>query len=454
MRVPAWLVGMVVAVALPNVAAQPRSSPPPQAGQQAQPVQPARPGQPIEVDRVVAVVNDEVITLHELRSRLATVERQLKKQGTPLPPRAVLEQQLLERMIIDRVQVQFAKETGMRIGDGEVDAALRRIADSNRMSLPDFKSAIERDGIAWAKFREDIREEMTIARLREREVDNRVVISEGEIDNFLASAEAQGGGGSEMLHLAHIIVRVPEQATPQQLAKISARAEQALQQLRTGEDFAKVAAVFSDAPDALSGGAMGARPADRLPGLYADAAKKLKAGEISGVLRSPAGFHIVKLLGRQGSVAAMPSLKQTRSRHILIKVNELVSEAEARRKLVGIKERLDNGADFAELARLNSNDLSAAKGGDLGWLYQGDTVPDFEKAMDALKIGEISQPVQSPFGFHLIQVLERRTEEASPERRRLVARAALRERKSDEAYQDWIRQMRDRAYVEYRLEDK
>jgi peptidyl-prolyl cis-trans isomerase SurA len=438
MRVPAWLVGMIAAVALAPAAAQQ-----------------AQPAQPVEVDRVVAVVNDEVITLHELRSRLATVERQLKKQGTPLPPRAVLEQQLLERMIIDRVQVQFAKETGMRIGDGEVDAALRRIAESNRMALPDFKSAIERDGIAWAKFREDIREEMTIARLREREVDNRVVISEGEIDNYLASAEAQGGGGSQMLHLAHIIVRVPEQATPQQLAKISVRAEQALQQLRAGEDFAKVAAVYSDAPDALSGGAMGARPADRLPSLYADAAKKLNPGEVSGVLRSPAGFHIIKLLGRQGAAAAaMPALRQTHSRHILIKVNELVSEAEARRKLVGLKERLDNGADFAELARLNSNDLSAAKGGDLGWLYQGDTVPDFEKAMDALKIGEISQPVQSPFGFHLIQVLERRTEEASPERRRLVARAALRERKSDEAYQDWIRQMRDRAYVEYRLEDK
>jgi len=431
---------MIVAVALPPAAAQ-----------QAQQARPAQ--EPMEVDRVVAVVNDEAITLHELRSRLAAVERQLKKQGTPLPPRAVLEQQLLERMIIDRVQIQFAKETGMRIADGEVDAALRRIAEGNRLSLPDFKAAIERDGIVWAKFREDIREEMTIARLREREVDNRVVISEGEIDNYLASAEAQGGG-SQILQLAHIIVRVPEQTTPQQLAKIRARADQALQQLRAGEDFAKVAAVFSDAPDGLKGGTMEPRPADRLPGLYAEAAKNLKPGEVSEVLRSPAGFHIIKLLGSQGGVAAMPALRQTHARHILIKVNELVSEAEARRKLVVIKERLDNGADFAEQARLNSNDLSAARGGDLGWLYQGDTVPDFEKAMDALKIGQISQPVQSPFGFHLIQVLERRTEEASAERRRLVARAALRDRTSDEAYQDWIRQMRDRAYVEYRLEDK
>ncbi|MBU0752892.1 MAG: peptidylprolyl isomerase [Gammaproteobacteria bacterium] len=409
--------------------------------------------QPIEVDRVVAVVNDEAITLHELRSRLATVERQLRGQGTPLPPRDVFQQQLLERMIIDRVQVQFARETGLRIADGEVDAALRRIAESNRMSLADFKAAIEHDGIVWAKFREEIREEMTIARLRDREVDNRIVISEGEIDNYLASAEAQGGD-EQLAHLAHIIVRVPEQATPQQLAKIRARAEQALQQLRAGEDFAKIAAVYSDAPDALTGGSMGARPVDRLPSLYADAVKDLKPGEVSGLLRSPAGFHVVKLLGRQGGALAVPTLRQTHARHILIKVNELVSESEARHKLQGIRERLVNGGDFAELARLYSNDLSASKGGDLGWLYQGDTVPDFEKAMDALKLNEFSKPVQSPFGFHLIQVLERRTEGATPERRRLVARAALRERKADEAYQDWIRQMRDRAYVEYRLEDR
>lgn len=435
MRVPVWLVGLFAAFTLSAALAQ------------------KAPLQPVEIDRVVAVVNDEAITLHELRSRLAAVERQLRSQGTPLPPRDVFEQQLLERMIIDRVQAQFAKETGLRVSDGEVDAALRRIADGNRMSLADFRSTLERDGIAWSRFREEIRDEITVGRLREREVDSRIVISDGEIDNFLASAEASGGAG-QMLHLAHIIVRLPEQATPQQLAKIRARAEQALQQLRSGDDFAKVAAVYSDAPDALTGGNMGPRPADRLPSLYADAARDLKPGEVSGILRSPAGFHVIKMLARQGGALAMPALKQTRARHILIKVNELVSEAEAKRKLVGLKERLDNKGDFAELARLFSNDLSAAKGGDLGWLYQGDTVPDFEKAMDALKIGEVSQPVQSPFGFHLIQVLERRTEEASPERRRLVARAALRERKADEAYQDWIRQMRDRAYVEYRLEDR
>ena len=284
---------------------------------------------------------------------------------------------------------------------------------------------------------------------------SRVVVTDGEIDNYLANLVAGGGSANIEVRTAHIILRVPEQATPDQLMRIGARARAALDQIRRGDDFAKVAASYSDAPDGLSGGLMGARPLDRLPALYADAVKKLKPGEVSDILRSPAGFHIVKLIDQAGGAAKpVAALKQTRARHILIKVNELVSEAEAKRKLVALKERLENGADFAELARLHSNDLSAAKGGDLGWLYQGDTVPDFEAAMDALKINQISQPVQSPFGFHLIQVLERRTENVTDERQRLAARQVLRERKADEAYQDWIRQIRDRAYVEFRVEER
>ncbi|OHC65023.1 MAG: molecular chaperone SurA [Rhodocyclales bacterium GWA2_65_20] len=402
------------------------------------------------------MVNDEAITDFELRARLATVERQLRGQNVQLPPREVLERQLLERMIIDRVQLQFAKETGLRISDIELDAAMRRIAEGNRLSLQDFRAALEKDGIAWTKFREEIREEIVLSRLRDREVESRIVVSDGEIDNYLANPEQGSSAGNIEVQTAHIILRVPEQATPDQLMRIGARAQAALDQLRRGEDFAKIAASYSDAPDGLSGGAMGVRPLDRLPALYADAVKKLKPGEVSDILRSPAGFHIVKLIDRKGDagVKAAVALRQTRARHILIKVNELVSEAEARRKLIALKERLDNGADFAELARLNSNDLSAAKGGDLGWLHQGDTVPDFEKAMDGLRINQISEPVQSPFGFHLIQVLERRTEDATAERQRLTARQVLRERKADEAYQDWVRQMRDRAYVEYRAEDR
>ena len=407
---------------------------------------------PIEVDRIIAVVNEEAITYHELRSRLLAVERQLNSQGTQLPPRDVLERQLLERLIIDRVQTQLAKDTGTRVDDAQLDAALRRIADSNRMSPGEFRAALEKDGIGWAKFREEVRDEMTIARLREREVDNRINVSDSEIDNYLANPESSAA--NEELHLAHILLRLPEQASPTQLLRVRGRAEQALVQLKKGDDFAKVAASYSDAPDALSGGSIGPRSLDRLPSLYADAAQKLKPGEFSDILRSPAGFHIIKLIDRRGGARLPQSLRQSLVRHVLIKVNELVPEADALRKTEAIKERLDNGADFADLARLNSNDASASKGGDLGWLYAGDTVPEFESAMDRLKINEISQPVKTQFGFHLIQVLERRVEDVSPERKRQVARQVLRERKADEEYQEWLRQTRDRAYVEYRFEER
>jgi peptidyl-prolyl cis-trans isomerase SurA len=414
---------------------------------------------PVEVDRIVAVVNDEAITALELRSRLATVEHQLKGQNVQLPPREVLERQLLERMISDRVQLQFARETGLRISDVELDAALRRIAEGNHLSLADFRAALEKDGITWPKFREEIRQEIILSRLRDREVNSRVVVSEAEIDNYLANQQQGAAEPGTEVNVAHIVLRVPEQATPDQLMRIGARAQAALDQIRRGEDFAKVAAAYSDAPDGLSGGSLGMRPLDRLPGLYANEVQKLKPGESSGILRSPAGFHILKLIEKRSQqnaagTSTSAALKQTHARHILIKVNDLVSETEAQHKLVELKERLDNGADFAELARLYSNDLSAAKGGDLGWLYPGDTVPEFEKVMDALKINEVSQPVQSPFGFHLIQVLERRTEEAGKDRQRLMASQVLRERKADEAYQDWVRQLRDRAYVEYHLEEQ
>lgn len=412
-----------------------------------------KPPRAVEVDRVVAVVNDEAITLYELRSRLATVERQLKARNTQLPPSDVLERQLLERMIVDRAQSQMAREGGMQVSDPELDSALRRIAQGNRLELADFQAAIEKDGILWSRFREEIREEIMLSRLRDREVDSRVAVSDGEVDNYLASVANAGDAGT-VVDLSHIMIRVPEQVSPEQLLRLRTKAEMARAQIQRGEDFAKVAAATSDAGDAMSGGAIGQRSLDRLPALYAEAIQKLEPGQVSEVLRSPAGFHLVRLNGRQGGLQSLPAIRQTRARHILIKVNELVSEAEARRKLMIVKERLDHGGDFAELARLYSNDLSAAKGGDLGWLNQGDTVPEFERAMDSLPINKISDLVQSPFGWHLIQVLERRTDQGSEERKRLLARQALRERKAEEAYQDWVRQVRDRAYVEYRLEDK
>lgn len=408
-----------------------------------------RAAQVIEADRIIAVVNDEVITLNELKARIAAVERQLRQQGTQMPPRDVLEKHVLERLIVDRVQIQFARETGLRIDDAQLDQTLARIAEGNRMDLAQFRASLEQDGIPWAKFREDIRDEIIVSRIREREVDSKIVVSEGEIDNFLESA---GAAGSEEYNLGHILLRVPEQAKPEQLVRLKARAEDIISQLRGGADFAQLAASYSDAPDGLSGGMMGWRPLERLPSLFAEVVPKLKPGEVSDAVRSPAGYHILKLIDRRGGAIKAQPVEQTHARHILIKTSELVSESEAKRRLVGLKERITHGTEFAELARLHSNDLSAAKGGDLGWLSPGDTVPEFERAMNSLKPGEVGEPVKSPFGWHLIQVIERRMD-TSKERVRQSARLALRERKADEAYQDWLRQMRDRAYVEYRLED-
>lgn len=412
----------------------------------------AAPEEPIEADRIVAVVGDEVVTYYDLRTRLEAALKQLQKQGTPLPPQDVLERQMLERLIMERVQLQYARDSGMKVDDNQLEQAIGRIAAGNKMSLAQFRAALEKDGVQYAQFREEIRSEMVTVRLREREVDSKLIISDGEIDNYLANQTAAGASGEEY-QLAHILLRAPESASPEQLQKLRLRGEQALKRAQAGENFAQLTAAFSDAPDALQGGDLGWRALDRLPSLYAEAASHLQPGQISPLLRSSAGFHIVKLVSKRGG-SAPASVQQTHPRHILIRINEVVSEAEARRKLETIRERIVNGVDFAEQARLNSQDGSAAKGGDLGWLNPGDTVPEFERAMDSLKINELSPVVQSPFGMHLIQVIERRERDVSAERQRGAARQALRERKLDEAYQDWLRQLRDRAYVENRLEEK
>lgn len=407
--------------------------------------------EPLAVDRIIAVVNDEVVTLNELRSRVDSALSQLKRQGTPLPPRDLFEQQMLERLVMDKVQLQYARETGMRVDDAQLEQALQRIAAGNKLSPAQFRQALEKDGIIFAKFREEIREEMTIARVREREVENKIIISEGEIDNYLKEGLGQGGG--EEYQMAHILLRAPESATSEQLQKLKLKAGQVLDRLKKGEDFAQLAAAYSDAPDGLQGGNLDWRSLDRLPAIFAEAAGALKVGEVSPLLRSSNGFHLVKLVAKRGG-AAVPAVQQTHARHILIKVNEVVSESEARHKLTGLRERLVHGGKFAELAKLFSQDGSAPKGGDLGWIYPGDTVPDFERAMNLLQIGEVSQPIQSPFGFHLIEVLERRVQDVSSDRRRAAARQVLRERRLGEAYQDWLRMARDRAYVEFRLEDR
>jgi peptidyl-prolyl cis-trans isomerase SurA len=418
---------------------------------------PQRPVRTVVIDRIVAVVNDEAITARELNERTQFAMKQLSQQGTAPPPRDVVERQLLERLVSDRAQLQFAKETGLRVDDVELDRAIGRIAEQNKLTVPQLRETLERDGVAFAKFREDIRSEIVMTRLREREVDNRIVVTESEIDALLASTSS-GTMQSDEVNLSHILVLVPENARPEQVQARRARAEEARAQLAKGVDFKQVAAAFSEAPDALQGGLMGWRAGERLPTLFYDALKSMKQGEVSEILRSGNGFHILRLNERRASTpgaAQLPSsVQQTRVRHILLKTNELVSENDARSRLRTLKERLENKADFAELARVHSEDASAAKGGELGWILPGDTVPEFERAMDTLKIGEVSEPVRSPFGWHLIQVLERGVQDVSKERQRLAARQTLRARKSDEAYQEWVRQLRDRTYVELRLEER
>jgi peptidyl-prolyl cis-trans isomerase SurA len=454
-KAPGAAVAALLAVLAPPAPAQTQfEGQVPRPGQSAQ--DPARPREAtriVLVDRIVAVVGKEVVTQSELAERRAFAERQLRRQGTPLPDRSQLERQILDRLIIDKAQLQLARDSGIRVDELQLDKALERIAENNNVSLAGFRQMLEKDGVPYERFREEVRQQIQMQRLREREVDDRVEVSDAEIDQFLAEAKSDGSARNEY-NLAHVLVRLPEQASPEQIETARKKIERARAEALAGADFAKVAAGYSDAPDALQGGSLGWRPEDRMPELFAKAARGMKAGEISGVLRSPGGFHVIKLVDRRGA-AEGPTVQQTRARHILVRTNEVTSEAEAQRRLADLRERIvTGGADFAELARLHSADGSASKGGDLGWLLPGDTVPEFERAMDALKINEISRPVKSPFGYHLIQVQERRAAGLSEERRRMQARQTIKERKAEEAYQDWLRQLRDRTYVEMRLEDR
>ena len=413
---------------------------------------PARQDGVIELDRIVAVVNNEVITMNDLNGRVATVAAQLKKQGTQLPAADVLRKQLLDRMVLDLVEIQEAKETGIKVDDETLDKTLQRIADENNLSMTEFRRLTEEDGIRWQKFREEIRGEVMKNRLREREVGGNVNVTDAEIDTQLL-LEAREASTDQEFRLAHILVLVPEQATSAQIDARRKRALQALSELRKGSDFAQISAQYSEAPDALQGGNLGWRPSGRLPAIFLEALSALKPGETTDILRSANGFHIVKLLDKRGK-SGEPTVQQTRARHILIKPKEGVTDDDARERLARLRERIVAGADFAELAKVHSDDPSSTKGGELGWLSPGDTVPEFERVMNQLRDNEISAPVQSQFGWHLIQVEERRTEGVSEERRRTAARNVIRLRKTDEAVEDWLRHARDRAFVELKLEEK
>jgi peptidyl-prolyl cis-trans isomerase SurA len=406
------------------------------------------------IDSIYVVVNDEVITKNEVKNRVEQVAQRMRAQGGQLPDMADLQRQVVEAMIVERAQVQLAKEYGVKVDDATLDRAIGRIAEGQKMSVQEMRNQMEKEGLPFAQFREEIRNEIMLQQLREHEVDRKIQVSDAEVDTYLAAEKAAAADKVEM-DIAQILVGIPANASPEQIAARRARADDVLRQLRIGADFAKMAATYSDAPDALKGGAIGWRDPDRLPPLFATELRKLKPGQVTPVIKSNTGFHIIKMANQRSITpdAAQAMIQQTRVRHILIKVTPTVTAEEAKRKLAEIKQRIESkGATFEEQARLFSNDGSASKGGDLGWMVPGDTVPEFETVMDGLKPGEVSGVVQTPYGFHLIQVVERKSEDMTREKERNAARQVIRDRKLQEAAEGWAREVRDRAYVEFREE--
>jgi peptidyl-prolyl cis-trans isomerase SurA len=466
-----WSIAIALFGAVPSAGAQLRlpsagseasrlAAPAAGSGTSAAPQSPGDPGRratPVPVDRVVAIVNREAITEQELAQRTRTISQRARSQGMAMPAPEVLQRQVLERMIFDRAAMQAARDVGIRIDDAQVDRAIARIAQDARMSVPQLRERLESEGVSMASFRQEIASEIAVTRLREREVDARIQVSEAEIDAFMAEQAAAPAAPVEF-DIAQILVRVPEGASAEQLEAARQRAEAIAREARAGVDFARLAASVATGGDDATATALGMRPADRLPPLFVKAVESLRPGQVAEVVRSDAGFHVLKLLDRLGGVVsalAGAPVAQTRARHILIRVNEINPEAEVVRRLTEIRQRIEAGAvRFEDMARQYSVDGSAQQGGDLGWVYPGDTVPEFERAMDALQPGQLTGPVRTPFGYHLIEVVERRTDEASPERARAAVRNTLRERKAAEAYQEWMAQIRDRAYVDVRLDER
>ncbi|CAN7175564.1 peptidylprolyl isomerase [Massilia sp. LjRoot122] len=409
------------------------------------------------IDSIHVVVNDEVITKNEVRNRVAQTVQNLKARNVQLPDQTTLERQVVESMIVERAQLQLAKEMGVRVDDRRLDATIGRIAENQKMSVQELRNQMEKEGLAYGQFREDIRNEIMMQQLREHEVDSKIQVSEAEIDTYLAASKAAAAERVEM-NLAQILVAVPENASPEQIAARRARAEEVARQLRTGAEFGKMAATYSDAPDALKGGDIGWRDPDRLPPVFATELRKLNAGQVTPIIKTNVGFHILRVADKRRLAEAAANepavVQQTRVSHILMKPTPTMTAADVKKKLLELKEKVVNKtATFEDLARQNSQEPgSAAKGGDLGWLEPGDAGPEFDQALSTLKPGEISDVIESSFGFHILRVTERKSEDQSAQKERNAARQVLRERKMQEGLEDWMRQVRDRAYVEFREE--
>ena len=406
---------------------------------------------PRSADYIVAVVNSEPITNHEVRTRLLRFEQQLAQQGAAIPPREELTQVVLERLVSEKAQLQHAREIGIKVEDSVVDQAEQNFARQNGMDVPQLRRRLEAEGILPAQFREDLRNQILLSRVREREVEQRVRVSELDVEQFLKDQAAAADPTAVELNLAHVVIAVPEQPTEAQLNEARAKADRALQRARAGEDFGRLARELSDAAGVRdTGGELGLRPLDRLPPEFVQAARNLPVGGVSDVIRTPAGFHVLKVLERREG--GMPTaVTQHRARHILLRPGPRLPEATARERLADFKRRIQAGqADFAHLAREHSQDTSARNGGDLGWANPGLFVPEFEEVLASLEPGQIADPVVTRFGVHLVQLVERRTHKLSPREQREIARNLVREKKLDEAYAQWAQEVRGRAFVELR----
>lgn len=405
-----------------------------------------------QADFIVAVVNSEPITNHDVAVEVRRAQQQLTQQRQPVPEARELARDALERLINEKAQLQLAKENGIKVDDPSVDQAEQSVALQNQISVEELRRRIGQEGLSPKDFREQLRNQLLLTRLREREVEPRVRISDLEVEQYLQERQAASGVASnQLVNIAQVLVAVPENASDSQVAALQAKAQRALERARAGEDFAALARDLSDAADRANGGQLGLRPTDRYPGLFLEATQGLPVGGVAGLVRSGAGFHVLKLVERRTAGLPPMMVTQSRARHILLRPSAQLSEAAARDKLNDFRRRIQTGqTDFATLARESSQDGSAEQGGDLGWAYPGQFVPEFEAVMNRLAPGQISDPLISRFGVHLIQLLERRNTTVSEREQREMVRNMLRERKLAETYESWARDVRARAYVEMR----
>ena len=402
------------------------------------------------LDYIVAIVNSDVVTYTELQQETRIIESDLKHRNIPIPSFVDLQKQVLDKMILEKLQLQLAQNTGIEIDDTMLNEALRKFAASKGGSLEQLRASLEAEGYSYPKFREEQRDQLIMTRLLQREVVSRISVTDREVDNFLTNQTQQGSGGTEY-RLLHILIEIPEAAPSTEIAYKKRQAESVLERLKGGADFRQVAASVSKGRQAFEGGDLGWMSLEQIPTLFTNQVKTMKEGEIVGPIRNDSGFHIIKLAEKRSNTKKSV-VTQTKARHILITTNEVISQADAQERLQTLKYRIEQGDDFGELARTNSQDPgSSFKGGDLGWINSGEMVPEFEEVMNSLKPGEVSKPFQSRYGWHLLQVLERRKHDNTEEALRNNARQTIRQRKIEEEILSWQRQLRDEAYVEYRL---